>query len=154
MRYLLFFLILSVVIGVSCQKSGAGGSQTLNPNGDSSLVGAWKWVLQTDAKAVYGIPYDSLTPQNTGIADYLQINSDSSWTQTDNGLQTGQGRITMKHFFSPAGPLFSLDFTNGSGRDSLVNHTLSTTGDTLVIFAEQIIDKYWVRVYVRQTNAK
>jgi len=149
MRYILPGLVLGFFL-VSCQRSGSGGSPTRNPNGDSSLIGDWKWVLQTDAKAVYGIPYDSLTPQNTGIAGYLRINSDSSWTRTENGSVTAHGRITMKQLLSPAGPLISLDFINSSGRDSLVNHTLSTTGDTLAIFAQQIVDKYWVRIYVRQ----
>ena len=138
------------VVGTSCRKNE--GKRSSNSDAGSSLIGNWKWTLQTDARAIFGPPYDSLTPQNTGITEFLQINSDSTWIRTDNGATTGQGRIAMKILFTPGGPLNTLDFINSIGQDSLVNHTLSTTGDTLAISNQLFIDKFWVRTYVRQKS--
>ena len=153
MRPFIPILILLSLSLIACHKSGSGSGPSPNYNGDSSsLIGQWKWILQTDAKAVYGTPYDSLTPQNTGITEYLLLGSDSSWSISDNGQVTGQGRFRMKLLLSPAGPVNSLDFINHN-QDSLVNHSLSNNGDTLTIFAEEIVDKFWVRVYIRQNKA-
>lgn len=135
-------LLFSGVLLASCKKDTT--PKTFDPN--NALSGQWKWVLQTDAKAINGIPFDTLTPQNTGYTEFLNMYGDSSWTQVRNGHTIQSGTYKLSTLLSPEGPITTLDMAH-NGQDSLINHSISH--DTLYTSNMEFAGTYTVRVYVK-----
>jgi hypothetical protein len=127
---------------VSCKKDTQA-----HAGQHESLIGTWKWVRQTDAIAINGIPYDTLTPQNTGITQFLDLNADSTWALSQNNKVVNSGDFKISQALTPFGPIYFLDFIGRNGSDSLVNHSISN--DTLYISNTRYIDKYTMNVYAR-----
>jgi len=135
-------LIFAGIVWASCKKDAT--SKTFDPN--NALSGQWKWVLQTDAKAINGTPYDTLTPQNTGNNEFLNMYSDLSWTQVRNGHTLQSGTYKIIELLTPAWPISALDLVH-NGKDSTINHSISN--DTLYTSNMLYTGTYTVRVYVK-----
>jgi hypothetical protein len=143
MKYFILYSFYFGLLLTSCRK----GNQS-NSNQNQSLVGKWKWIRQTDAKAINGLPYDTLTPQNMGYTEFLNLNMNSTWSLVRNDKTLNSGVFKFLKVFTPAGPITFLDFVNNFGRDSIVNHSIFN--DTLYISNTLYIDKYTINVYSRQ----
>ena len=138
----LTYLIFAGIVLASCKKDQA--PKTFDPN--NALSGQWKWILQTDAKAINGIPFDTLTPQNTGYTEFLNMYADSSWTLVRNGHTLQSGAYKLIELFTPAWPILSLDLIH-NGKDSTINHSISN--DTLYTSNTEFAGTYTVRIYVK-----
>jgi len=86
MKHFVFYLSCVILLFTSCNKNNQG-----NSNQNNSFIGKWRWILQTDAILVGGPPYDSLTPQNTGDVEFLNLNKDSTWSLIQNDKITQSG---------------------------------------------------------------
>src|SRR5450756_2574069 len=117
-------LIFAGIVLASCKKDAT--PKTFDPN--NALSAQWKWVLQTDAKAINGIPFDTLTPQNTGNTEFLNLYSDSTWAQVRNGHTLQSGTYKIIELYTPSYPISALDLVH-NGIDSTINHSISN--DTL-----------------------
>ena len=140
-HFFIYFLCIGLLV-VSCRKDNqTHGGQ------NESLIGKWTWVRQTDAIAINGIPYDTLTPQNTHISEFLDLNADSTWALSQNNKIINSGDFKISEELTPFGPIKFLDFIGRNGSDSVVNHSISN--DTLYISNTQYNDKYTVNTYSR-----
>jgi hypothetical protein len=144
MRHFLLCLFPLAFI-FSCKKNNGRATQSIN---DTSLIGTWNWVAKTQAIAIYGPPYDTLTPQNTGLTKTLTMNSDSSWQLVQNGIVVDGGRFRVLQVITPAKPILALDVIGRSGRDSTINHSIAH--DSLYTSSQLYTGTYAVDVYVRQ----
>ena len=137
----------------SCKKDHSVASAT------PSLIGQWEWVEQTNAIAINGTPFDTLTPGSTGMTGLLSMNKDSSWSWVVNGLTVDQGTFAIDTGLTPDGPIAFLTF-NGSNdqfltfigspnRDSSVNHTITPENDRLIIENALLAGKFTVDIFTR-----
>ena len=140
--------IASACLLIACKKD-KGSSSNSDPQVDV-LAGEWRWVMHTESWAVNGPASITLTPQNTGITEFLHMNTDSTWFLVQNGLIVNGGNFKFIELLTPAWPIISLDFIGRSGKDSTVNHWLSN--DTLWTSNQLIDTTYNVDMYVRQNE--
>ena len=140
MRFILCSVLILLLLD-SCKKT-----IQISTGSGQSLIGGWKWVQQTDAIAIFGTPYDTLTPQNTGTTELLAMDADSTWILFKNGIKVNEGIFKFIEAATPDGLISTLDFFN-NGKDSIVNHSLSN--DTLYTSNIFYAGKYTVNIYVR-----
>lgn len=153
MRHSLIFFLVTGILLASCKKDRSAVSPT------PSLIGEWEWVEQTNAIAVNGIPYDTLTPKSTGMTGLLSMNKDSSWSWVVNGLTVDQGTFAIDSGLTPEGYIRSLTFKGSNdqfltfigseNRDSMVNHSITANNDRLIISNILYVGKYTVDVFAR-----
>jgi len=153
MRHLMIFFLMTGIFLASCKKDHSVASAT------PSLIGQWEWVEQTNAIAVNGIPYDTLTPKSTGMTGLLSMNKDSSWSWAVNGLTVDQGTFAIDSGLTPEGYIRSLTFKGSNdqfltfigseNRDSMVNHSITANNDRLIISNILYVGKYTVDVFAR-----
>lgn len=132
------------------------------PPSPPTLIGQWKWIQQTNAYGgPNGIPYDTLTPANTGESGFLSMTRDSSWIWTVNGQAIDNGVFFVGPLPTPEGPIDFLEFRGGNdqflnfigspGQDSIVNHNFSVNNDTLYISNTRVVNDKWnLNVFVRE----
>lgn len=143
MKPYVLYLVFGGLVLASCSKS-----KQADGNHDPRLEGKWKWVQKTNAEAINGTPYDTLTPQNTGMESFLNLNSDGSWSFTQNGIPVKGGYYKMLTVTTPAGPVEALDLADPRGKDSTLNHSISN--DTLYTSPTLYNGSYTVDVYTKQ----
>jgi hypothetical protein len=153
---LIFFLVTGIFLLASCKKDRSAASQT------PSLIGEWDWVEQTNAIAVNGTPYDTLTPGSTGMTGLLSMNKDSSWSWVVNGLTVDQGTFAIDSGLTPEGPIPFLTFHGGNdqfltfigseNRDSIVNHSITANNDRLIISNVLYVGKFTVDIFARSSS--
>jgi len=56
------------------------------------ITGRWKWFI---TKTIY--PTDTITPENTGIHEYLNINSEFTWNRIVDGMKIDSGSYSIGH---------------------------------------------------------
>jgi len=138
---LLSAIVLFSLLICSCRRDGID---------HNSLIGEWDWVRQTEASAINGPPYNTLTPANSGGTRMLSFYGDSTYSMVILSApylqRTETGNFKIKEVLSPNGGIKLLDFVH-NGVDSLVNHTLNH--DTLYISNTLFTGKYIVNVYRR-----
>src|ERR1700730_919330 len=80
-------LLFTVVLVISaCRKNNSGSVD------HNSLIGEWQWVMQTDANAIFGQPYDTLTPASIGILSRkMTLSQDSTYVVIT--LRSGQQQL-------------------------------------------------------------
>jgi hypothetical protein len=153
MRHPLIFFLVTGILLASCKKDRSAPSPT------PSLIGQWEWVEQTNAIAVNGTPYDTLTPGSTGMTGLLSMNKDSSWSWVVNGLTVDQGIFAIDSGLTPEGYILSLTFKGSNDRfltfigspnhDSSVNHTITPENDRLIIENALYVGKFTVDIFAR-----
>jgi hypothetical protein len=153
MRHPLIFFLVTGICLASCKKDHSAPSRT------PSLIGGWEWIEQTNAIAVNGTPYDTLTPKSTGMTGFLNMNRDSSWSWMVNGLTVDQGTFAIDSGLTPEGPVPFLTFHGGNGQfltfigsengDSIVNHTITPENDRLIIENALYVGKFTVDIFAR-----
>lgn len=138
--YFLSLLVAGLCLS-SCRKSGAPVS-----TGVPSLEGNWRWVIQYNdgmfSGNYTGNPTgDTLTPQSTGVQEFLNMTADGSYAVVDNGATVQSGWYKIDTMIVPGplnggGAIGFLAFVRPGQPDSLVNHAIY--GDTLAIFTMQL----------------
>jgi hypothetical protein len=143
---LLTISIISLLL-FACRRESAGFMGSVDHN---SLIGEWKWVMQTNASAINGPPYDTITPASIGILSReMTLTPDSLYTMltfSASQQQIENGKFKIIQQLTPGGPVKVLDFIH-NGIDSTVNHTLRH--DSLFISNTLYTGKYTVNVYQR-----
>jgi len=157
-RYTCFIFALAFAFA-ACKKLNALLPIKVTDTTKTSIVGPWTWSAQ------YGMGQNPTIqdPANTGITETLQMNADSTWTQTKNGVVVNTGT----YFFSPfpelnGPPATFINFANikEPGAATFDNfdfnygfmNSFTLAKDTLVFIGESEIDTgvYAAhRVYVR-----
>jgi hypothetical protein len=139
------FLILVILLAIACKKdeNNQADSSFLGP-----LQGRWQWIRQTRSTAVFGDPDTTITAASRGITEFLNMNSNSTWSLVSNGLTVKNGTYRVDTLYSPGGPIAFLDFVY-QGKDSSVDHWLTGNNDTLFT-ADPLVNPTWnVDMYVR-----
>jgi hypothetical protein len=141
MKWYAFHLMFAGLLFTACSKSKQADHDPL-------LEGKWKWIQKTDAEAINGIPYDTLTPQSTGLESFLNLNQDGSWSFTKNGIPVSGGYYKMLTVTTPEGPIDFLDLADQHGKDSTLNHSISN--DTLYTSSALYNGRYTVDIYTKE----
>lgn len=144
-RSAIFTFSLVILLVAACKKELPN---LADPPDQQALQGRWQWVQQTRSVAVGASPYVTVRADSTGIAVFLNMNADLTWSLVANGWPLRNGRYGDKTLFSPDGPLTMLDFVIGR-KDSTVNHWLSDDQDTLYTSNIGMDPTYNVDMYVR-----
>ncbi len=172
MRPLTIFAFVVCLAFYSCKldnlnpgnaKSTSTNTLTLSPAdpiGHAPVIGIWKWSAQYDAGTYEG---DLLNPANTGITETLNLATDSTWTQTQNGTVVNTGTYHLINAVTPGGPMVFLrlvnvnqpnaqiidnfDFSNGFG------DSYNCSNDSLILYGVVNTPQYTnlatKRVYVK-----
>jgi hypothetical protein len=121
MKYLTYLLVCLLLVISSCKKTEIPGP--------GPLVGSWMWVYTWNDGAPG--PTNPLTPQNGGFGEYLDLNSDYSWTSSIYG-STIKSMLVIGNFsighgrYTPYKGAYTYDY------DSIVFYKNSVYSDATV----------------------